>query len=167
MVDVGGTADSPDTAFYRREAIARSPDYSAPQNAAWIPRTTDMTQPAASGVLGQVDPTSLPDGLCNLRVTAFTGAVAAPGDESIGATGPIRVNNLHSGGHGATPTPGPTATPAPSNAPPSLAPGQGIPGVCASTSAAAARSCRAPPTMAPGGATWQRAATSPVGSPIP
>jgi hypothetical protein len=129
VIDVVGTADIPDMAFYRLEAIALNPDYSVPENAAWIPLTTDMTQPVASGVLGQVDTTSLPDGLYNLRVTAFTGTVAAPGDESIGTTGPIRVNNLHSGGNGVTPTPGPTATPAPSNAPPSVVPDQGIPGV--------------------------------------
>ena len=135
VIDVVGTAAIDGMAFYRLEAIALNPDYSVPANAAWIPLTTDLTQPVASGVLGQVDTTQLPDGLYNLRVVAFTGSVTAPGDETTASTGPVRVNNLHSGGNGVTPTPGPTATPAPSDAAPYVVPDAG------NTAGVAIRSC--------------------------
>jgi len=129
VINVVGVAEIPGMAFYRLEAIALNSDYSVPENAAWIPLTTDQTTPVASGTLATIDTTSLPDGLYDFRLAAFTGTIQAPGKEADVTTGPIRVNNTHNGGTGVLPTPGPTATTVPADGPPSVIPGTGVPAV--------------------------------------
>ena len=60
LTDVVGTANIPDMAFYRLEGITLNDDLSVPENAAWIPLTTDLTAPVTGGVLAQIDTTKLP-----------------------------------------------------------------------------------------------------------
>ena len=116
VIDVVGTANIPEMAFYRLEGIALNDDLSIPENAAWIPLTTDLTAPVTGGVLAQIDTTKVPDGLYQLQLAAFTGSVDTPGQESDATVGPIRVNNDASGGTGMTPTPAaPAATPTPAS----------------------------------------------------
>ncbi|MBK8048993.1 MAG: hypothetical protein IPK16_18875 [Anaerolineales bacterium] len=126
VIQIVGTADVPNQAFYRLEAISVNPDYTIPENAAWIPLTTNVTAPVDNGVLANVDTTALPDGLYMIRVAAFTGSVTAPTLANNYQTGPIRVNNLHSGGTGVTPTPAPSPTAMPANTPAYVTPGPGI-----------------------------------------
>lgn len=116
VIDVIGVASIPNMSFYRLEAIALNSDLSVPENAGWIPLTTDITTPVTTAsTLAQVDTTKLPDGLYQFRLDAFTGTIAVPTAGESTTTGPIRVSNDIGGGAGVTPTPGPTATLAPAS----------------------------------------------------
>lgn len=113
VIDVIGVANVAGMAFYRLEAIALNADLSVPENAGWIPLTTDITEPVTTAsTLAEVDTTQLPDGLYQFALEAFTGSVEAPVAGPSTTVGPLRVSNDTGSGTGVTATPAP-ATPSP------------------------------------------------------
>jgi hypothetical protein len=59
VIDIVGTAAIAGMAFYRLSAITLNNDQSIPENAAWIPLTTDLTTPVTNSKLATIEATKI------------------------------------------------------------------------------------------------------------
>ena len=76
VVDIVGTADVPNMAYYYVEVIALHDDLQVPENAPWLPLTAGTNTPVTNGVLARVDTRNIDDGLYAMRLTVNTAANA-------------------------------------------------------------------------------------------